>query len=257
MTSIIVLILLMQTATPPMPEPSTVHRGDIVSGPPPGAPPITPLTPDQTARVRTAFDAMNAAAPPPIDRIRAELLDREQRSGRAGGGCVPTAITFESPASATAVPLIAQGVHQGALRNGWKVSAMREGCTDPQPPVVYSVMWTRDDRIIGTRLSTGDTLANHSIIRDAWRMVLPMLVVQLGENGQTCAATSIGPDEMRIVEPTNGLGDEIHGIRLSGSWSEEWDFIGCGKRATVPITFQWDGAGGAHINTRSIRVVPN
>ena len=35
------------------------------------------------------------------------------------------------------------------------------------------------------------------------------------------------------------------GTRFAGGWSEAWDFVACGRRATVTVRFEADGKGGA------------
>ena len=111
-------------------------------------------------------------------------------------------------------------------------------------------MQTAQGALALMRMGSGETLANASVLMDAHRMVGPLMLIEFERRGVKCDASNFLLGEIKVTERGDDLGEEIFGARLKGSWTETWEFTGCGMRGSVPIEFRWDGAGGAYINGR-------
>ena len=208
----------------------------------------------QEAEYAAFVERTNAAVPPPtIESISLVALATLQALRRQEGGCVPTGLTMDQPRTAIATFAISQGVASGQVRNGWTVYGRSLGCADA-PPVRFMVLRMPDDQLRAIVVNDGETLANPSLMRDssAPAAIAAYQVVRTAD--AACDGSDMRMGATRVAERGADLGDEYHGAFYSGSWSEIWTFVVCGRTVEVPITFTADGNGGAHYNIRSAEV---
>lgn len=209
---------------------------------------VTPLSPEATIAFRQMIAQQNAEAPAPSDpEIRAAMMTAERDFAVTRGRCSPTSIENVIVTPATAVAIVSNMIDEGHMRNGWRVSFESMGC-ETHGSVHYTLFQMSDGQLTWLRIGQGETRVNASIYIDTMNMARPALVGFFSYNGVECADENIRLPSMRLVNESEDMGEDVFGVRLSGEWSEEWTFYGCGHKALVPISYRWDGATGASIS---------
>ena len=208
----------------------------------------------QEAEYAAFVERTNGAVPAPtVETISPVALESLQALRRREGGCVPTGLAMEEPRTAIATFAITQGVASGQIKNGWTVYGRTQGCPDG-PPVRFMVLRMPDDQLRAVVVNEGETLANPSLMRDSSTPAAVTAYQTVRTADASCDVSTMRMGATRVAERGSDLGDEYHGAFYSGSWSEIWTFLVCGRSVEVPITFTADGNGGAHYNIRSTEV---
>lgn len=191
----------------------------------------------------------NGAAP----EISKEAFKTEVRktAGEIYSGsiaCNNSDITIDVVEPATADRYVFNSVARRTLRNAWFVKARLPGC-DPAP-VRYMVMQKNDNSLQTIRVNRGVSYAWDSLIGDTLPTVQLVASVALSQKGITCSSSEKSTlGIVRIATKDPSLGDNIFGIRYSGSWTEVWPIELCKRTVEVSIQFTADGDGGAFTRT--------
>ena len=203
----------------------------------------------QDANYRQFIERTTAAAPAPsIASLQAPALDVVRGNARAEGRCVPTALALERLESATAVRVITEGVQAGQLKNGWTIYARASGC--PRPILArLMVLRMADDGLRVLMVNEGETLANPSLMRDMAHLAGAAATAVARRADPGCGGADLRMGPTRVVDRSR-LGTYFHGAYFSGSWSEAWTFLVCGKRVEIPVAFTADADGGADYDVR-------
>jgi len=205
---------------------------------------IPAAAPAQNVDYRRFLERTNAAAPAPsLQALRAQALDMLRGNARIERRCAPTAVTLERLESATAVRVVTEGVRSGELKNGWTMYGRALGC--PQPYLAhFMVLRLADDSLRVALVNEGDTLANPSLMRDMGHLAALAATNLVRRTDPRCEGSDLRMGTTRIVDRSR-LGTYSHGAYFSGSWSEAWTFLVCGRRVEIPVTFTADANGGA------------
>jgi hypothetical protein len=203
----------------------------------------------QDAAYRRFLEQTNAAAPAPsLQALQAQALDMLQGNARVEGRCAPSAVRLERLESATATRVITQGVRAGELRNGWTMYGRAEGC--PQPYLAhFMVLRLADNSLRAVLVNEGETLTNPSLMRDMGHLAALAATNLVRRTDPRCDGAGLRMGPTRVVDRSR-LGAYSHGAYFSGSWSEAWTFLVCGRRVEIPVTFTADANGGADYDVR-------
>lgn len=189
--------------------------------------------------------ALNAAEPPPaVADITPDLLARTQTAARAEGRCVPTAVTVDALAPATLAGDVQAAIVAGEARNGWTTAAHPAGCPGARPER-FLLLRLPDDAVRIVTLYPGTTLTSFAQMRSVAKPAGDAALAASRRVDPQCTKAGMGILFTEVVRERSGLGPDVYGVRLAGSWDERWTMYVCSGRAAVPITFTADGKGGA------------
>lgn len=202
--------------------------------------------------------AWNDAAPQPDHAvIVAQVREAARPLYDTRAGCDLANLTIESVRPATADRFAFNGIVARATRNAWFVSTLMPDCDEA--PVRFMVTRRADDTLHTVRVNRGISHAWESLLADTIPLAAVAAYSALRRGGHQCdfdGKASLGIT--RLASPAPNLGDEIYGVRYSGSWSEIWPVTICGKQVEVQVNFRADGDGGAYTDLpgESAHVMP-
>jgi hypothetical protein len=192
-----------------------------------------------------ALAALNAAMPPPAAAdVTPDLLARVQTAARAEGRCVPTGVTVDALAPATLAGDVQAAIAAGEAGNGWTTAAHPAGCPGAKPER-FLLLLLPDDAVRIVTLFPGTTLTSFAQMRSAAKPAGDAALAASRRVDPQCTKAGMGILFTEIVRERPGLGPDVYGVRLTGSWDERWTMNVCSGKAVVPITFTADGKGGA------------
>lgn len=189
--------------------------------------------------------------------LKAQILKKAAEIYGGAPACNRSGITVDAVEPATADRYAFTGVLEKTLRNAWFVTARLPGCDSA--PVRYMVIQSADNSLQTIRVNRGQSYAWDSLIGDTLPLAQLAAAAALKRKGFTCSSDDkpvLGVTRVVVKEPN--LGDDIFGIRYSGSWTEVWPIQICKRTVEVSIKFTADGDGGAfnHIPGDDTRVLP-
>jgi hypothetical protein len=211
----------------------------------------------QDAALVARMAAVNTADPPPtVADITPELLARTQTTASAEGRCVPTAVTVDALAPATASADVQSAIAAGDVRNGWTTSAHSVGCPSALPER-FLLLLQPDGAVRFVTLFRGTTLTGFAQMRDAAKAAGDAALAASQKLDPLCTKAGMGIISTEVMRKSVNLGPDFYGVRFTGSWDELWTLAACSGRAMVPITFTADGNGGASvaINAAAVKFV--
>ena len=199
----------------------------------------------------TALDAKSKR--PSDDRIRELIIATATTISATQKTCAPTAIKIESVSAITGAAMVVDAIDTGKLHNGWAVMTKHVGCTNTGP-FRYVVFELPDSSYIARFVNEGRSFANLSIMRDASKSAALVGLHVIDVKGPPCDGKDMKLGVTRVESQEPGLGPEIFGVRFTGSWTEIWPFLACGKIAEVKLVFRADGEGGAYWDIKQDQV---
>jgi hypothetical protein len=167
---------------------------------------------------------------------------------KRSGGCVPTSAVIDRVVPATSVKFVFQGIVAGQLKNGWTVTARHPNCD--AAPVRYTISEDSAGALATIRTNRGLSLANESLISDTWPLAVVQAAATAQRNGIECDSKGASLGVTRVAKEEPGLGDDLYGVRYTGSWSEVWPVELCGRTVEVTVRFTADGDGGAYTDLK-------
>ncbi len=193
--------------------------------------------------------AWNAAAPQPAPAtIQEQVIKAAMVAQKRSGGCVPTSAVIDRVVPATSVKFVFQGIVAGQLKNGWTVTARHPNCD--AAPVRYTISEDSAGALATIRTNRGLSLANESLISDTWPLAVVQAAATAQRNGIECDSKGASLGVTRVAKEEPGLGDDLYGVRYTGSWSEVWPVELCGRTVEVTVRFTADGDGGAYTDLK-------
>jgi hypothetical protein len=200
-----------------------------------------------------AKEAAGAARTPELAVLAAEALDRARWSTTTQGCARLTRVEPYGLQPATADRLVSEGLKAGAFDGAWTFYA-RTDCAET-PLLRYLYIAEVDGRHLLMVVNRGEAIATPSQMRETSRMAAKAAFDHARQAVPACEVSSVGMRQTRIAATDGDLSAMRFGTRFAGGWSEDWDFVACGRRATVTMRFEADGRGGA--TARVVRVEMN
>lgn len=159
--------------------------------------------------------------------------------------CDTSDIVIEKIESATANRFIFNAVVRQQMRNGWTVTATLPGCDTV--PVRFMTMQENDGSLRTIRVNRGTSYAWDSLIADTLPLAKVAAIAGLSRADIPCEKGQPGKlGAIRIASESEDLGDDVFGVRYTGSWSEVWPITICERTVEVRAQFTADGDGGAY-----------
>lgn len=192
--------------------------------------------------------AWNEAAPQPSDEILlGQVRSAVEEIYPASETCAATNVELEKAQPASADRFAFNALIRGTMRNAWFVTVRAPGCDGAR--VRFMVMQNADESFETIRVNRGESHAWESLISDTMPLVTMGAMGHFIRQGHECSPDSVASlGVTRIASEEANLGDDVYGIRYTGSWAEIWPIKMCGKTIEMQINFNADGDGGAYTN---------
>jgi hypothetical protein len=193
-----------------------------------------------------ALDQIDKAAPAPTEAEMAVAAIETLRAIAAKeNSCVPTGVTVDRAASASASRSIATLTGRKEIRNGWTAYGRPQGCPAPAP-TRFLMLRLADGKLIARAGNFGESLTAPDLMREASPAVAFAAIGAIRKAHPDCQGIEgLQMGATRVSRRSADLGPDFHSQRYSGSWEEVWTFRVCSHSAEVPVTFVTDGNGGA------------
>lgn len=190
-----------------------------------------------------AKEAAGTARMPELDALAGEALDRARWSTTTRACKRVSRVALDGLQPATADRLVSEGLKAGAFVGAWTFY----GETDcPETPLLrFLYIAESDGRHLLLVVNRGEAIATPSQMRETSLVAAKAAYDRARQDAPGCEVTSVGMRQTRITATDGGLSPMRFGTRFAGGWSEAWDFVACGRNATVTVRFDADGKGGA------------
>ncbi|WP_374594739.1 hypothetical protein [Sphingosinicella sp.] len=190
-----------------------------------------------------AKESAAAARAPDLDALGKDVLDRARWSTTTQACKTLTRTEPYGLQPATADRLVSEGLKAGAFVGAWTFYA-RTDCTET-PLLRYLYIAESDGRNLLLVVNRGEAISTPSQMRETSKLAAKAAYDSAKQQQPSCEVTSVGMRQTRIAATDGDLSPMQFGTRFAGGWSEAWDFVACGRRATVTVRFEADGKGGA------------
>lgn len=190
-----------------------------------------------------AKESAGAARTPDLEALTGEVLDRARWSTTTQACKTLTRAEPYGLQPATADRLVSEGMKAGAFVGAWTFYA-RTDCAET-PLLRYMYIAESDGRHLLLVVNRGEAISTPSQMRETSKLAAKAAYDRAKQQQPSCEVTSVGMRHTRIAATDGNLSPMQFGTRFAGGWSEAWDFVACGRRATVTVRFEADGKGGA------------
>jgi len=197
-------------------------------------------------------EAAGAARAPDLDALTAEAFDRARWSTTTHACKSLTRVDPYGLQPATADRLVSEGLKAGAFDGAWTFYAKTD-CAET-PLIRYMYIAESDGRHLLIVVNRGEAISTPSQMRETSKLAAKAAYDKARERDPKCEVTSVGMRQTRIAATDGNLSAMQFGTRFEGGWSEAWDFVACGRRATVTVRFDADGKGGANARVADVSI---
>ncbi|MBB4632126.1 hypothetical protein [Sphingosinicella soli] len=180
---------------------------------------------------------------PDLESLRQEVLDRARWSTTTHACTTLTRIDPYGLQPATADRLVSEGLKAGAFVGAWTFYA-RTDCAET-PLLRFLYIAEKNGRHLLLVVNRGEAISTPSQMRETSKLAAKAAWDRAKQQQPMCEVTTVGMRQTRIAAADGDLSPMQFGTRFAGGWSEAWDFVACGRRATVTVRFDADGKGGA------------
>lgn len=208
--------------------------------------------PGDPAQWYAAKEAAAASRTPNLALLELEVFNRARWSTTTQGCKRLTRAEPYGLQPATADRLVSEGLKAGAFDGAWTFYAKTD--CDETPLLRYLYIAESDGRHLLLVVNRGEAIATPSQMRETSAIAAKAAYDRAKENAPACEVTSVAMRQTRIAATDGNLSAMQYGTRFSGGWSEDWDFVACGRRATVTMRFDADGKGGAKARVQNVTI---
>lgn len=197
-------------------------------------------------------EAAAAARTPVLDALTAEAVDRARWSTTTHGCKTVKRVDLHGLQPATADRLVSEGLKAGAFIGAWTFYGKTD-CAGT-PLLRYLYIAEADGRNLMLVVNRGEAIATPSQMRETSKLAARAAYDRAKADAPACEVASVGMRQTRIAATDGDLSAMRFGTRFQGGWSEAWDFVACGRRATVTMRFDADGKGGAAARVTGVTI---
>ena len=209
--------------------------------------------PGDPAQWYAAREAAGAARAPELAAIASEAFDRARWSTTTQACSRLSQVEPYGLMPATADRLVAEGLKAGAFDGAWTFYA-RTDCAET-PLLRFLYIAESDGRHLLLVVNRGEAIATPSQMRETSKLAARAAYDRARQLVPTCEVSSVAMRQTRIAATDGNLAPMRFGTRFAGGWSEAWDFVACGRRATVTVRFDADGRGGASARVADVAIL--
>ncbi len=184
-----------------------------------------------------------ASRMPNLEALTPEVLDRARWSTTTQACKALNRVEPYGLQPATADRLVSEGLKAGAFVGAWTFYA-RTDCAET-PLLRYMYIAEADGQNLLLVVNRGEAISTPSQMRETSKIAAKAAFERAKQQQPSCEVKSVGMRQTRIAATDGDLAPMRFGTRFTGGWSEAWDFVACGRRATVTVRFDADGKGGA------------
>jgi hypothetical protein len=197
-------------------------------------------------------EAAGATRAPDLAALAGEAFDRARWSTTTQGCKTLTRVEPYGLQPATADRLVSEGLKAGAFVGAWTFYA-RTDCAET-PLLRYLYIAESDGRNLLIVVNRGEAIATPSQMRETSRAAAKAAYDLARKDAPGCEVKSVAMRQTRIASADGNLSPMRFGTRFAGGWSEDWDFVACGRKATVTVRFDADGKGGAAFRVLDVSI---